>query len=163
MDTVRLIDHVIDEARVINTDHVPSREHISFHRFTFLYLLLDEETLEILDVDHYLKTHKIKTIQETFTDPLTFEVDMLSTLRNSKRSDTYKLVLLRLLTYTRTTKRHDNASRFEIAFRLDSGASISVLNYPLNITCNDTTNQVSKTLNSSNQTEVPILQHVTLL
>ena len=56
MDTVRLIDHVIDEARVIKTDHVPPREHISFHMFTFLYLLLDEETLEILDVDHYLKT-----------------------------------------------------------------------------------------------------------
>ena len=52
---------------------------------------------------------------------------------------------------------------------LDSGATISVLNYPtyltiaklLNITCNNETNHTSKTLTVENQTEVPILHYVT--
>ena len=52
---------------------------------------------------------------------------------------------------------------------LDSGATISVLNYPtyltiaklLNITCNNKTNHTSKTLTVANQTEVPILHYVT--
>ena len=52
---------------------------------------------------------------------------------------------------------------------LNSGASISVLNYPtyltivklLNITCNNKTNHKSKTLTVANQTEVPILHYIT--
>ena len=52
---------------------------------------------------------------------------------------------------------------------LDSGGSISVLNYPtyltiaklLNITCNNKTNHRSKTLTVANQTEFPILQYKT--
>ena len=52
---------------------------------------------------------------------------------------------------------------------MDSGASISVLNYPTyltiaklrNITCNNKTNHTSKTLTVANQTEVPILHYVT--
>ena len=60
-------------------------------------------------------------------------------------------------------------SRLEISFLLDSGASISVLNYPtyltiaklLNITCNNKTNHTSKTLTVANQTEVPILHYIT--
>ena len=52
---------------------------------------------------------------------------------------------------------------------LHSGASLSVLNYPtyftiaklLNITCNDKTNHISKTLTIANQTEVAILYYVT--
>ena len=52
---------------------------------------------------------------------------------------------------------------------LDSGASISVLNYPtcltiaklLNITCNNQTYHTSKTLTVANQTEVPILHYKT--
>ena len=53
---------------------------------------------------------------------------------------------------------------------LDSGASNSVLNYPvwirfvrlLNITCNNTTQNSSKTIIVANQTEDPVLHYVTL-
>ena len=74
--------------------------------------------------------------------------------------------------YLHTPERyHDNdhPSRLEISFLLDSGASISVLNYPtyltiaklLNITCNTKTNHTSKTLTVAIQTEVPILHYLT--
>ena len=68
-----------------------------------------------------------------------------------------------------------NPSRLEIAFLLDSGASISVLNYPtyitltklLDIRSNYTSDvgptQNSKTLSVANQTEVPILHHANIL
>ena len=64
---------------------------------------------------------------------------------------------------------NDNPSRLEISFLLDSGASISVLNYPnyltiaklLNITCNTKTNHTSKTLTVAIQTKVPILHYIT--
>ena len=66
----------------------------------------------------------------------------------------------------------DNPSRLEIAFLLDSGASISVLSYPTYITLtklldirpNHTSDigplHTSKTLNVANQTEVPILHYI---
>ena len=65
--------------------------------------------------------------------------------------------------------QRDYPSRLEISFLLDSGASISVLNYPtyviiakfLNINLNNLHNS-SKTLTIANQTEVPILHFVTL-
>ena len=65
--------------------------------------------------------------------------------------------------------QRDNPSRLEISFLLDSGASISFLNYPtyftiaklLNIKQNNKLNS-SKTLPVSNQTEVPILHYVTI-
>ena len=65
----------------------------------------------------------------------------------------------------------DNPSRMEIAFLLDSGASISVLNYSTYITLtnlldirpNHTSDtglhNTAKTLIVVNQTEVPILQY----
>ena len=68
-------------------------------------------------------------------------------------------------------KRNENGqpSRLEISLLLNSGASISLLNYLtyltiaklLNITCNDKTNHTSKTLTVANQTEVPILHYIT--
>ena len=74
--------------------------------------------------------------------------------------------------YLHTPERHndnDHPSRLEISFLLNSGASISVLNYPtyltiakhLNITCDNKTNHTSKTLTVANQTEVPILHYTT--
>ena len=71
--------------------------------------------------------------------------------------------------------QRDNPSRLEIAFLLDSGASISVLNYPTYITLtklldirpNHTSdiglNHTSKTLTVANQTEVPILHYAKIL
>ena len=72
------------------------------------------------------------------------------------------------------TQRH-NPSRLEIAFLLDSGASISVLNYPTYITLaklldirpNHTSDtglhNTSKTLTVANQTEDPILHYANII
>ena len=65
--------------------------------------------------------------------------------------------------------QRDYPSRLEISFLLDSGSSISVLNYPtsviiatlLKIQQNNPHNS-SKTLTVANQTEVPILHYVTI-
>ena len=71
--------------------------------------------------------------------------------------------------------QRDNPSRLEIAFLLDSGASIYVLNYPtyttltklLDIRPNHTsdigTHNTSKTLTVANQTEVPILHYANII
>ena len=63
----------------------------------------------------------------------------------------------------------DFPTKLEFSFLLDSGVSISVLNYPsyvtiaklLKINQNNTLNS-SKTLTVANQREVPILQNVTV-
>ena len=68
-----------------------------------------------------------------------------------------------------TQIQRENSSRLEISFLLDSGVSISVLNYPTYVTIakllknkqNNTKNS-SKTFNVANQTEVPILHYVTV-
>ena len=69
--------------------------------------------------------------------------------------------------------QRDNPSRLEIAFLLDSGASISVLNYPTYITLtklldirpNHTSDigphHTSKTV--ANRTEVPILRYANII
>ena len=71
--------------------------------------------------------------------------------------------------------QRDNPSRLEIAFLLDSGASISVLNYPTYITLtklldirSNYTSDVGptrnpKTLTVANQTEVPILHYANII
>ena len=71
--------------------------------------------------------------------------------------------------------QRDNPSRLEIAFLLDSGASISVLNYPkyitltklLDIRPNHTSHlqpqHSSKTPTVANQAEVPILHYATII
>ena len=71
--------------------------------------------------------------------------------------------------------QRDNPSRLEIAFPLDSGASISVLNYPTYITLTKLLDirpnqnsdigphNTSKTLIVANQTEVPILYYSNII
>ena len=71
--------------------------------------------------------------------------------------------------------QRDNPSRLEISFLPDSGASISVLNYPtyitltklLDIRSNHTSDvgqtRNSKTLTVANQTEVPILHYANII
>ena len=71
--------------------------------------------------------------------------------------------------------QRDKPSRLEIAFLLDSGASISVLNYPTYITLtkfldirpNHTFDigpiHTSKTLTVANQTEVPMLHYANII
>ena len=65
--------------------------------------------------------------------------------------------------------QRDYPSRLQIPFLLDSGASISVLNYPTYVTIatllnikQSNPNNSSKTLTVANQTEVPTLHYVTL-
>ena len=71
--------------------------------------------------------------------------------------------------------QRDNPSRLETAFLLDSGASISVLNYPTYITLtkllDNRPNHISdigphhtsKTLTVANQTEVPMLHYANII
>ena len=71
--------------------------------------------------------------------------------------------------------QRDNPSRLEIAFLSDSGASISVLNYPTyitltklfdirpNLTSDIGPHNTSKTLTVANQTEVPILHYANII
>ena len=81
---------------------------------------------------------------------------------------------LYILTPSSITQR-DHPSRLEIAFLLDSGASISVLNYPTYITLtklldirpnhtSDTGLQnTSKTLTVAHPTEVPVLHYANII
>ena len=111
---------------------------------------------------------KPKTIQSQHqTDPINFEVHMYhpTEMANAVTPTSWFYSL-----YIHTPPTHiqsDNPSRLEISFLLDSGASISVLNYPtyvsiaklLKIEQNSSLNP-SKTLTVANQTEVPILHYV---
>ena len=103
------------------------------------------------------------------SDPIKFEVHMYHpTAMANAVTPTSWFYTLYVHTSSSITQR-DNPSRLEIAFLLDSGASISVLNYPTYITLtklldirpnhtSDTGVQnTSKTLTVANQTEGPIL------
>ena len=103
------------------------------------------------------------------SDPINFEVHMYhpTAMANAVTPTSWVYTL-----YVHTPSsivQKDNPSRLEIAFLLDSDASISVLNYPTYITLtklldirpNHTSDlgppHRSKTLTVANQTEVPIL------
>ena len=116
--------------------------------------------------------------QQDQSDPIKFEVHMYhpTAMANAvtPTSFLYVLYVLYVQLYVQTPSsivQRDNPSRLEIAFLLDSGASISVLNYPtyitltklLDIRSNHTSDvgptRNSKTLTVANQTEVPILHY----
>ena len=105
------------------------------------------------------------------SEPINFEVHMYhpTAMANAVTPTSWFYTL-----YVHTPSgivRGDNSSRLEIAFLLDSGASISVLNYPtyttltklLDIRVNHTSDikpqHTIKTLTVANQTEVPILHY----
>ena len=109
------------------------------------------------------------------SDPIKFEVHMYhpTTMANAVTPTSWFYTLY-VYTPSSITQR-DNPSRLEIAFLLDSGASISVLNYPTYITLtklldirpNHTSDtglhNTSKTLTVANQTEVPILHYANII
>ena len=108
------------------------------------------------------------------SDSIKFEVHMYHpTAMANAVTPTSWFYTLYVHTPSSITQR-DNSSRLEIAFLLDSGASISVLNYPTYITLtklldirpnhtSDTGLQnTSKTLTVANQTEVPILHYANI-
>ena len=118
---------------------------------------------------HSNSRNKINIIQQQEqTDPIKFEVHMYHpTAMANAVTPTSWFYTLYVHTPSNIVQR-DNPSRLEIAFLLDSGASISVLNYPTYITLtklldirpNHTSDvgptRNSKTLTVANQTEVPI-------
>ena len=128
---------------------------------------------------HSNSTNKINMIKpQDQSDPIKFEVHIYhSTAMANAVTPTSWFYTLYVHTPSSITQR-DNPSRIEIAFLLDSGASISsisVLNYPtyitptklLDIRPNHTSDvgptQNSKTLTVANQTEVPILHYANII
>ena len=113
--------------------------------------------------------------QQDQSDPIKFEVHMYHpTAMANAVTPTSWFYTLYVHTPSSITQR-DNPSRLEFAFLLDSGASISVLNYPTYITLtklldirpNHTSDvgptRNSKTLTVANQTEVPILHYANII
>ena len=109
------------------------------------------------------------------SDPIKIEVHMYHpTAMANAVTTTSWVYTLYVHTPSNITQR-DNPSRLEIAFLLDSGASISVLNYPTYITLtkllgirpNHTSDtglhNTSKTLTVANQTEVPLLHYANII
>ena len=111
------------------------------------------------------------------SDPIKFEVHMYHpTAMAIAVTPTSWFYTLCVHTPSSITQR-DNSSRLEIAFLLDSGASviISVLNYPTYMTLtkrlenrpthtSDTgPHNTSKTLTVANQTEVPLLHYANII
>ena len=109
------------------------------------------------------------------SEPIKFEVHMYHpTAMANAVTPTSWFYTLYFHTPSSITQR-DNPSRLQIAFLLDSGASIFVLTYPTYITLtklleirpNHTSdigpNQTLKTLNVANQTEVPILHYANII
>ena len=113
--------------------------------------------------------------QQDHSDPIKFEVHMYHpTAMANAVTPTNWFYTLYVHTPSNIVQR-DNPSRLEIAFLLDSGASISVLNYPtyvtltklLDIISNYTSNvgptRSSTTLTVANQTEGPILHYANII
>ena len=113
--------------------------------------------------------------QQDQTDPIKFEIHMYHpTAMANAVTPTSWFYTLYVHTPSSIVQR-DKPSRLEIAFLLDSGASISVLNYPtyitltklLDIRSNHTSDvgptRNSKTLTVANQTEVPVLHYANII
>ena len=113
--------------------------------------------------------------QQDQSDPIIFEVHMYHpTAMANAVTPTSWFYTLYVHTPSNIVQR-DNPSSLEIAFLLDSGASISVLNYPtyinltklLDIRSNHTSDvgptRNSKTLTVANQIEVPILHYANII
>ena len=125
---------------------------------------------------HSNSRNKVNMIQQQDqTDPIKFEVHMYHpTAMANAVTPTSWFYTLYVHTPSSIVQRN-NPSRLEIAFLLDSGASISVLNYPtyitltrlLDIRSNHTSDvgptRNSKTLTVANQTEVPILHYANII
>ena len=125
---------------------------------------------------HSNSRNKINMIQsQDQSEPIKFEVHMYPpTVMANAVTPTSWFYTLYVHTPSSMVQR-GNPSRLEIAFLLDSGASISVLNYPKYITLaklldirpshtSDLQPQhSSKTLTVANQTEVPILHYANII
>ena len=125
---------------------------------------------------HSNPRNKINMIQlQDYSDPIKFEVHMYHpTAMANAVTPTSWFYTIYVHTPSSITQK-DNPSRLEIAFLLDSGAFISVLNYPTYITLtklldirpNHTSDigphNTSKTLIVANHIEVPILHYAKII
>ena len=146
-----------------------SREH-NFSKYTNSYRppSRPRDTRYSRSRSHSNPRNKINMIQsQDQSEPIKFEVHMYhQTAKANAVTPTSWFYTLYVHTPSSIVQR-DNPSRLEIAFLLDSGASIPVLNYPTYITLtklleirpNHTFDlqpqHTSKTLTVANQTEVP--------
>ena len=113
--------------------------------------------------------------QQDQSDPIKFEVHMYHPTAMANAVTPTSWFYTRYVHTPSSITQRDHPSRLEIAFLLDSGASISVLNYLTDITLtklldiqpNHTSDvgptQNSKTLTVANQTEVPISHYATII
>ena len=167
----------INTTLALDIDHAPIPETTNLQNIqVYTDHLQDQETLDFLDLAH-TQIPEIKSMiqQQEQTDPIKFEVHMYHpTAMANAVTPTSWFYTLYVHTPSSIVQR-DNPSRLEIAFLLDSGASISVLNYPTYITLtklldirpNHTSDvgptRNSKTLTVTNQTEVPILHYANII
>ena len=167
------IDLLIDTTLPLDIDHAPIPETIILQNIQF-----HTEPSKPRDSRFFESRsdsnprNKINMIQpQDQSDPIKFEVHMYHpTAMANAVTPTSWFYTLYVHTLSSITQR-DNPSRLEIAILLDSGASISVLNYPTYITLtklldirpNHTSDigphNTSKKLTNANQTEVPILHY----
>ena len=172
------IDLLIDTTLALDIDHAPIPETIVLQNIQIhLDHLLNQEILDFLDPVHTpILKNKINMIQpQDHSDTIKFEVHMYHpTAMAYAVTPTSWFYTLYVHTPSSITQR-DNPSRLEISFLLDSGASISVLNYPTYITLtklldirqNHTSDigphNTSKTLTVANQNEVPIVHYANIM
>ena len=172
------IDLLIDTGFALDIDHAPIPGTIIFTKYTNSYRPPSKprDSRFSRSRSHSNPRNKIIMIQpQDQSDPIKFEVHMYHpTAMTNAVTPTSWFYTLYVHTPSSITQR-DNPSRLEIAFLLDSGASISVLNYPTNITLTKLLDirpnpfsgvgptQNSKTLTVANQTEVPILHYANII
>ena len=168
---IDLTDHLTDAVLVLDTDH--SRDN-NFKRYTssFRPPSRPRDSRYSRTCSHSNKRYKDNTVQAQSTNyPFKVEVHMYhpTEMANTLTPTSWFCSL-----YLHTSERYnksDYPSRLDFFFLLDSGASISVLNYPNyntieklpNMTNDNTTLKFSKTLTVANQTEDPLLHYKTLI
>ena len=154
-----------------------SREH-NFSKYTISYRPPSRPRVSRFSRSrsHSNSRKKLNMVQsQDPSEPINFEVDIYhpTAMANAVTATSWFYTL-----YVHTPSsivQRDNPSRLEIAFLLDSGASISVLNYPTDITLTNLldirpnhssdlkTLNTSKALTVANQTEVPILHYANII
>ena len=161
-----LSDPLIDVTLVTYRSRSYSRDNNNFARYTSSYRPpsrpRDSRSSRSRSPSTSNARNKLNTIQpQAQNHPINFKVHMYhpTEMANAVTPTSWFYAL-----YTDTPSnqfQRDYSSRLGIPFLLDSGASISVLNYPTYVTIAELLsieqNNPSKTLTLANQTEIPIL------
>ena len=132
-----LIDPHIDKTLVLDTDHAPLQEITNSPntQIHIDHLQRPRDSRFSRSRSHSNSRNKINMIQQQDqTDPIKFEVHMYHPTAMANAVTPTSWFYTRYVHTPSSIVQRDNPSRLEIAFLLDSGASISVLNYPTYIT-----------------------------